>query len=29
MTKEEWKQWVGDFPYRRQCPELPGPPDDP
>ena len=29
MTREEWKAWVGDFPYRRQCPDLPGPPDDP
>ena len=28
MTREEWKQWVGDLPYRRQCPDLPGPPDD-
>jgi hypothetical protein len=29
MTREEWKEWVGDLPYRRQCPDLPGPPDDP
>ena len=29
MTREEWKRWVGDLPYRRQCPDLPGPPDDP
>jgi WD40 repeat protein len=28
MTTEEWKKWVGDLPYRRQCPNLPGPPDE-
>ncbi len=28
MTMDEWKKWVGDFPYRRQCPDLPGPPDE-
>jgi WD40 repeat protein len=29
MTREQWRQWVGDLPYRRQCPNLPGPPDEP
>ena len=29
MTREEWKVWVGDLSYRRQCPDLTGPPDDP
>ena len=28
MTTEEWKKWVGDIPYRRQCPNLPGPRDE-
>ena len=28
MTHDEWKKWVGDISYRRQCPNLPGPPDD-
>jgi WD40 repeat protein len=27
MTVEEWTRWIGDVPYRRQCPELPLPPD--
>jgi WD40 repeat protein len=29
MSREQWRQWVGDLPYRRQCPNLPGPPDEP
>jgi WD40 repeat protein len=28
MSRGEWKQWVGDIPYQRQCPNLPGPPDE-
>ena len=28
MSRDEWRRWVGDLPYRRQCPNLPGPPDD-
>ena len=28
MSLDEWRRWVGDLPYRRQCPNLPGPPDD-
>jgi hypothetical protein len=28
MTYDEWKQWVGDIPYQKQCPNLPGPPDE-
>ena len=28
MTYDEWKKWVGDIPYRRQCPDLPGPADE-
>ena len=28
MSRDEWRRWVGDLPYRKQCPNLPGPPDD-
>ena len=25
LTREEWKQYLGDEPYRKTCPDLPGP----
>lgn len=25
LTLEEWRQYVGDEPYRKTCPNLPGP----
>ena len=28
MSRDEWQRRVGDLPYRRQCPNLPGPPDE-
>jgi WD40 repeat protein len=28
MTHDEWKKSVGDIPYQRQCPNLPGPPNE-
>jgi hypothetical protein len=28
MTHREWKNWVGNILYQRQCPNLPGPPDE-
>ena len=28
MTRDEWKKWVGDIPYQKQCPNLPAPLDE-
>jgi hypothetical protein len=25
LTREEWRRYVGDEPYRKTCPNLPGP----
>jgi WD40 repeat protein len=25
LTQEEWRQFLGDLPYRKTCPDLPGP----
>jgi hypothetical protein len=25
LTREEWKRYLGDEPYRKTCPNLPGP----
>jgi len=25
LTREEWRQYIGDEPYRPTCPELPVP----
>ncbi len=25
LTQEEWEQYLGDEPYRKTCPDLPGP----
>jgi len=27
MSGDEWRRWVGDIPYQRQCPDLPTPAD--
>jgi len=29
MSTKEWRNWVGDIPYRRQCSALPGPAEGP
>jgi hypothetical protein len=29
LTREEWWKYMGDEPYRKTCPELPGPDDAP
>ena len=29
LTREEWKKYMGDEPYRETCPDLPGPDDAP
>ena len=29
LTREEWRQYMGDQPYRKTCPDLPGPDDAP
>ncbi len=28
LTKEEWQKYLGDVPYRKTCPDLPGPEED-
>ena len=25
LTREEWRKYMGDEPYRETCPDLPGP----
>jgi WD40 repeat protein len=25
LTQEEWQRYMGDRPYRKTCPDLPGP----
>jgi hypothetical protein len=25
LTQEEWERYLGDEPYRKTCPDLPGP----
>jgi hypothetical protein len=29
LTHEEWRKYMGDLPYRKTCPDLPGPDDAP
>ena len=29
LTREEWRKYMGDQPYRKTCPDLPGPDDAP
>jgi hypothetical protein len=29
LTGEEWRKYMGDQPYRKTCPDLPGPDDAP
>jgi hypothetical protein len=29
LTREEWRKYMGDEPYRKTCPDLPGPDDAP
>ena len=29
LTREEWRKYMGDLPYRKTCPDLPGPDDAP
>jgi hypothetical protein len=29
LTREEWRKYLGDLPYRKTCPDLPGPDDAP
>jgi len=29
LTAEEWTRYLGDTPYRKTCPDLPGPDDSP
>lgn len=29
MSHAEWRRWVGDLPYQKQCPSLPDPADAP
>ena len=28
LTKAEWRQYLGDLPYRKTCPDLPEPEED-
>ena len=27
LTREEWQRYMGDLPYRKTIPDLPGPED--